>query len=505
MIVLSIYQSSGFGRRSEQTALLTGLSRRSEDWGINSVLNKKERKSILGYWSLRYLFTLIVGLVIIGAISTLWIRHTTIENRLNVTHLVAQEIADRIVSSNGRILEGPLFENILKDRSQALNFPEAPTAVVLDGDGRVLTSNRRPGKGVRLGEQVPSSLYEERESTIKLDQKTAYIISEPIQNNEETIGYVLLAQYKSILAKSNQEYGLLFILLFTLGLLGWLVIYYLTKQLTKPIQETIDAAKVVSEGNYEVTITQQPKEKELAELTETFQDMAGKLQKLELVRSELLAGVTHDLKTPVTSISGLLQAIRDEVVSEEEAREFLDLSLKETDRLKVMIQDLLTFNTFVAGSLPVYPKRQSMNDLLNELKRQWQTTEEIPFLHLDLPEDPVMVFVDENRVKQILMNLLLNAKQAMTVSSGQIKILLETEANTALIHVQDEGGGIPEQDQPYIFERFYRGSNKKLVVRGLGLGLSISSLLAKAQNGELHLMESSINGTTFTLRLPLAE
>ncbi|MCA0971951.1 HAMP domain-containing protein [Halobacillus litoralis] len=468
------------------------------------MLSNKKRRSILRFWSQRYLLTLLIGLVIIGTVSTLWIRQTTIENRLNITHLVAQEIADRIVSSNGRILEGPLFETILNDRSQILNFPEAPTAVVVDAEGRILTSNRRPGRDLRLGEQVPSSLYEEKESTISLDGRTAFIISEPILNNEETVGYVVLVQYKSVLAESNQEYRLLFILLLTLGLLGWLVIYYLTKQLTKPLKETVEAARKVSKGEYEVTITQHPKEKELAELTETFQDMAEKLQNLERVRSELLAGVTHDLKTPVTSISGLLQAIRDEVVSEEEAQEFLNLSLKETERLKIMIQDLLTFNTFVAGSLPVYPKRQAMNDVLKEIEQQWVRTEESTPLNIVLPQDSIIVSVDENRLKQILMNLLLNAKQAMKDDDGGITVVLEAKEGMALIHVQDEGSGIPDQDLPFIFERFYRGSNKKLRVRGLGLGLSISSLLAKAQEGELLVTETSESGTTFTLRFPLA-
>lgn len=474
-----------------------------EDWGINSVSNNKKHKSILRYWSQRYLFTLIIGLVIIGAISTLWIRKTTIENRLNVTHLVAQEIADRIVSSNGRILDGPLFEDILDERSQALHLKEAPTAIVLGAKGHIIASNRRPNKDIRIGEQVPSSLYGQSESTIELEQKTAYIISEPIQSNDQTIGYVVLVQYKSVLAESNQEYGLLFTLLFTLGLLGWLVIYYLTKQLSKPIKETVDAARKVSEGNYEVMITQQPKEKELAELTETFQDMAAKLKNLEEVRSELLAGVTHDLKTPVTSISGLLQAVRDEVVSEEEAREFLDLSLKETDRLKVMIQDLLTFNTFVAGSLPVHPQPQSLNNLLKEVEKQWASTEEPPPLKVYLPDSSVIVSVDEHRIKQILMNLLVNAKQAMTDRTGCITIKLEANHREAFVYVQDQGTGIPSQDQPYIFERFYRGMNKKLKVRGLGLGLSISSLLAKAQQGELELMDTSEEGTTFALRFPL--
>ncbi|WP_198162657.1 sensor histidine kinase [Halobacillus mangrovi] len=457
------------------------------------------------HWSLRYLTTLLIGLVIIAVISIVWIRKTTIENRLDLSHLVAQEISDRIVNTNGRILAGPLFKDILEERSTLLNLAQPPTAVVLSEDGRVIANNQGPGFPSQPNEQLPSSIYKTRESTLTLeDGEKAYIISEPIKNNSETIGYVVLVQRESTLANINQEYRLLAVLLASLGLLGWLVIFYLTKHLSRPIKETVQAARQVSQGDYDIQMSHPPKEKELAELTETFTEMADRLKKLENMRTELLAGVTHDLKTPVTSISGLIQAVKDGIVEEEEAQEYLELSMKEIERLQAMIGDLLSFNTFVSGSLPISNRKQQLMPILKDLQKQWATTEKTPELQLKLPKtSEILVNLDDHRVKQILMNLLINAKHSMAFKEGIIQLIVSDPYNGYVdFKIKDQGSGIAEKDKDLIFERFYRGESKKLQVSGLGLGLPLSQMLAQALGGDLFLEETSSEGTTFTLKIP---
>ncbi|UOQ43866.1 HAMP domain-containing histidine kinase [Halobacillus salinarum] len=463
---------------------------------------KNKPKTILQYWTNRYLITLLIGLGIIAAASLFWIRHITVENRLKLTHVVAEEIADRIVNTKGRILAGPLFSEILSKRIDSLELKELPVAVVVDQEGKIIVSNKKRNEFTRLNQEIPSSIYKNSQSVVILnDGDKAYVVAEPIKNDNDTIGYVILAQRKSSLASINQEYRLLAVMLISLGLLGWLVIYYLTKRLSKPINETVLAAKEVSEGNYEIDLSA-PKEKELIDLTNAFKDMAQKLKTLEQMRNELLAGVTHDLKTPVTSISGLIQAVKDEIVDQDEAKEYLSLSLKEIERLQSMIADLLSFNTFVSGSLPISPSTHELQKVLKEIKKQWQSTEKWPPLELTMPSPPIEAVIDENRIKQVLINLLINAKQAMG-KDGKLEIKLALSKNHWItVDVKDSGTGIPPEEESLIFERFYRGSQKKLSTRGLGLGLPFSRLLAKAHGGDLVLKKTSASGSTFTLYLP---
>src|SRR5690606_39001734 len=119
------------------------------------------------------------------------------------------------------------------------------------------------------------------------------------------------------------------------------------------------------------------KEQEVHDLVHSFKEMAQKLEQLEATRAELLAGVTHELKTPVTSISGLLQAVKDEVVTGEEAKDFLDISLKETTKMQVMINDLLEFNSFSANALPVTSEQHEANDLIEDMVHQWKLGQEM--------------------------------------------------------------------------------------------------------------------------------
>ncbi|WP_161487603.1 sensor histidine kinase [Paenisporosarcina indica] len=225
---------------------------------------------------------------------------------------------------------------------------------------------------------------------------------------------------------------------------------------------------------------------------------------MEELRSELLAGVTHDLKTPVASISGLLQAVNEDVVTEDEAKEFIEISLKETDRLQQMIASLLDFNAFAAGGIPIYPAKTLISPFVSRTFMQWQATlTDINLtIHVMKPTSELEVSIDPVKVEQILINLAQNARQASVSNSGQINVTFIEKRHHIEIRIQDNGSGISQEEQPFIFERFYRGSDKKLRVRGLGLGLSYSRMIARAHGGDLQLVESSNEGSTFCLVLP---
>ena len=259
---------------------------------------------------------------------------------------------------------------------------------------------------------------------------------------------------------------------------------------------------IVAEGHYHVDIPNESKEKEVYELIQSFKEMTKKLERLESLRTELLAGVTHELKTPVTSISGLLQALKDEVVTGEEAKEFLNISLNETEKMKTMVEDLLAFNQFATNAVPVNKAIHNSNEVVKDAVFAWQITqkEEVK-INLFMLTSTVEIAVDPIRFQQVMTNLLNNAYHAME-GKGEISIMMMESDTEIMIDVSDTGSGISQEEQPYIFERFFRGEEKKYKVRGLGLGLALSKMITQALGGDLILVKSSGEGTTFRILLP---
>ncbi|WP_423409164.1 ATP-binding protein [Heyndrickxia sp. MSNUG] len=460
----------------------------------------KKQTTLLRYWTTRYLFTLIAGLALLAAGSMWWIKQTTLENRLNLMEYLAVETADRVAQSNNND-DFDRFDRRLEERAKILQMENQPQLYITDLDGNVLNlgpSHRGPGGGPRHNAgQVPQEVFE-REDTVQeiaVNGVDVYAVKSPLKIDDRQTGWVVVMQSKADLSNVDQEYRLLIILLVGLGLLGWLVIYLLSKKILKPIQDVAQAAARVREGDYDITLDTEHTELEIYQLVTSFKEMTNRLIQLEQMRAELLAGVTHDLKTPVTSISGLVQAVRDGIVTGDESKGFLDITLKEIQRLQTMIADLLDFNSLAAGAFTIRTENCNMNKLVQEIGRQWQVTQNEPVdLNVIMPDYTIDKMTDPLRLQQIIINLLNNSFQAIG-KNGSISIIL----SDGRIDIKDTGSGIPEAEQAFVFERFFRGEQKKLKVRGLGLGLPFSKMLARALGADLILKESSPQGTTFSI------
>nr|WP_249745587.1 ATP-binding protein [Mesobacillus boroniphilus] len=450
------------------------------------------------YWTTRYLLTLIVGLLLLGAGSMWWIKQTTLENRLNLMEYLAVETADRFGQSIGNNDYGRL-DRRLEDRARLLQMENQPQLFITDLEGNILNTGPMHGGGGprHISGKVPQEIIAMEDSIKRVSENGTEIYSAkaPILIDDLQTGWVVVMQSADELADVDQEYRLLLILLLGLGLLGWVVIYLLTKRILKPIQDVARAASQVREGDYDINLDSGQKELEISELVTSFKEMTSRLIQLEQMRAELLAGVTHDLKTPVTSISGLVQAVRDGIVTGEERQEFLDITLKEIQRLQTMISDLVEFNSLAAGAFTIRTENCNMNKLVEEIGRQWQVTQnESVNLKVITPGHTIQAMTDPLRLQQILINLLNNSYQALGYG-GSISLIL----SEGRIDVKDTGSGIPEEEQALVFERFFRGEKKKLKVRGLGLGLPFSKMLARSLGADLILKESSQQGTTFSI------
>ncbi|WP_101845066.1 HAMP domain-containing sensor histidine kinase [Halobacillus sp. Marseille-P3879] len=454
------------------------------------------------YWTTRYVWTLVVGLLVIGLISAIWIRYQTLENRLSMMEFVAEQTAGRLVNE-GRVMPQEEEDIFVQGREDFMNMNSRPQLYILNQEGDVVFQDRPNGQN--MPEMFTSSLLDEEGSVqeVSSSSETFYIVKKPIEINSAMVGWVLLTESEKNLTTVDQEYWQLLFILVCLALLGWLAIYFLSRRLSKPIKGVAQAARELQAGNYGFHIqSENVREEEIYDLIHSFQEMSYKLKHLEELRSQLLAGVTHELKTPVTSISGMLRAVKDGIVEKEEAEEFIDISLKETEKLERMVLDLLAFNTFAANSVPLAKEVQSINRTVKDAVHRWevgQEREQIQLaLHL-LPED-VEIRVDPMRFQQIMTNLLNNAAYALG-GEGEIFIRLHSKQEEIHIDVEDTGTGIKDEEKAFIFERFYRGEDKKYKTGGLGLGLTFSKMIAQSLGGDLTLYESSSRGTIFRISL----
>lgn len=438
-------------------------------------------------------------------VSTLWIRHNAAQNRLDSIISFAEEIADGAVDLDGSLLADPRFSREIDRRQKFLGLGSDLIVFVVNSEGGFVYSTTVI-PSVELIRSISLTLDQDRDvqQFDTIEGGRYYVVKQPIKNGQNIIGSIIIVYPLRDINNSPEEIQFLILMLGGIALLGWIIIYTLTRKLAKPIKNVADAAKQIVEGNYDLVLDKNVKEQEIYDLIESFKDMAERLRKLEALRTELLAGVTHELKTPVTSISGLIQALKDGVVQGEEAQEFFEVCSSETARLQKMVEDLLDFNAFVTGDIKVEKENYNLNQLLQEISYQWLITQEDNYVTLNtrLPDKNIMIITDAMRLQQILYNLFNNAKQAST-SGANIDVLVYEQDDEIRIDIKDNGIGIPEEEQPYVFECFFRGRDKKYKVRGLGLGLSFSKMIMKALGGDLILNNSSSEGTTFTLVIPI--
>jgi two-component system phosphate regulon sensor histidine kinase PhoR len=234
-----------------------------------------------------------------------------------------------------------------------------------------------------------------------------------------------------------------------------------------------------------------------------FHDIT-ELKKLEQMRKDFVANVSHELKTPITSIKGFAETLLDGAMKDERALEhFLSIILKESERLQSLIQDLLDLSKIEQQGFQLQIETVNMTHLLEEMIVMFQGKAKEKDIHLQL-NAPQHVYIagDSNRLKQVFINLITNAL-TYTPKGGMVEVSVEQQNEEVLVHVKDTGIGIEEKEIPRIFERFYRVDKaRSRNSGGTGLGLAIVKHLVEAHHGYITVKSQVGKGTTFTVHFP---
>jgi signal transduction histidine kinase len=241
------------------------------------------------------------------------------------------------------------------------------------------------------------------------------------------------------------------------------------------------------------------------EVAERLNDRLDALSGTQKEQQQFIADVSHELRTPLTVLRGTLEVALEEDRPPEEYREAIGNALLETRHLARISQNILFLARGESGRVTLSFSNQDLGRFVTEVTRDLQPAAADHSLQLsvEVPEDPVIAFVDTGRMQQVLHNLLENSFR-YTHPGGTARVRLSRSANEARIEVADSGEGIREADLPFVFERFFRSDRaRRAYSGGSGLGLSIVRWIVEAHKGRVEIESEVDRGTTVAVVLPL--
>jgi signal transduction histidine kinase len=281
------------------------------------------------------------------------------------------------------------------------------------------------------------------------------------------------------------------------------VSWWLSRRITRPVQQLTTAAEAVAQGNFDRTVQINSRD-ELGRLSHTFNDMTTRLQAARQMQVDFVADVSHELRTPLTSIKGTIETLRDGAVNDLDVRDrFLETVETETDRLIRLVNDLLVLSRADSAALNLSRKPINVGELVQLVAER--LTEQAHALDLTLrvevESNVPPAWADTDRIEQVLRNLMDNAlKYSHPGGSITLRVSITPE-RLVLVQVIDRGIGIPAAELPRVGERFYR-ADKARARGGHGLGLAIAQSLIRAHGGELWLESEEGVGTMASFTLP---
>lgn len=282
-----------------------------------------------------------------------------------------------------------------------------------------------------------------------------------------------------------------------------ITIFNLYTRFGRPLEELFNAINAVEEGNLSARAPDN-KSDMFSELFKRFNKMVGELERAEQQRRNLTADIAHELRTPLHIIQGNLEGILDGVY--QPTSQHINNTLDETKLLARLVNDLQTLSLAETGQLPLHPTRFLLADLIQDLTSSFSS--QAVFLGIDLKAniaDPnLQITADYDRLNQVLSNLISNALRH-TPKGGMISLDASSIEKRVRIEVKDTGYGIPADDLPFIFDRFWRGDKSRTDRTNSGLGLAIAKQLVQAHGGEINVESEVGKGTSFFIEMPNKE
>jgi heavy metal sensor kinase len=329
------------------------------------------------------------------------------------------------------------------------------------------------------------------------------ILTTPVMENKR-LSYIVqvaspLAQPHAVLR--NLRFSLLFLLPLTAILTG-LSGVFLVQLTLRPVNQMIETIHQITAENLKLRLIIPGTKDEIESLAKTFNQMITRLDEAFTSQRQFMEDISHELKTPLSVLKGELEVALKRIRSAQEYETTLHSSLEEVNHLAGIVENLLTLARFDAKTTTLQAASVDLNLLIKDTLEAISVLAVQKNVTLQLKGDHVAdVLADKNQLKRMVLNILDNAIK-YTPPGGTISVDLRRQKDSADIDITDTGIGIPENELPHIFDRFYRVDKSRSSI-GFGLGLSIAQSIAMAHGGRIYVKNNVPQGTIFTISLPI--
>lgn len=338
-------------------------------------------------------------------------------------------------------------------------------------------------------------------------QENMLSVFAPITADYKVKGYVVIHKpISSMQEEANSLLTISYLMLVILFLLSLIILIFFTEIVYIPLRKITEATEQYASGNmhYEFTVES---EDEMGYLAATLSYMASEIARSEDDQKKFVANVSHDFRSPLTSIKGYLEAMIDGTIPPEMHGKYLAIVLNETERLTKLTNSLLTLNNLNTKGIMLSRSDFDINGVIRNVAASFEGTcrERTIAIELVLTGDEMYVYADVDKIQQVLYNLLDNAIK-FSHHDSIIKMETTEKHNKIFVSVKDSGIGIPKDDLKLIWDRFYksdlsRGKDKK----GTGLGLSITKEIIRSHGENINVISTEGVGTEFIFSLPKSD
>lgn len=468
------------------------------------------RKTLYLKFLVAYIIFGIFGFLIVSIFISQYTYQRMLKNKAATfykeANLIAETYASDLYSSNRTLSE-------VKQQIDELDSFFNATIWIINPSGRMVLSSKLPlsvDDSVIIEGFDPtitgSSYYTTGTFFDSFDEEVLSVFA-PIIADYKVKGYVVIhSSLHDISMESDSYLQICYLLLIILLALSMIILFFFTEMVYIPLKKITYATEQYASGNLHYELNVEGND-EIGYLAATLSYMASKIAQGEDNQKKFIANVSHDFRSPLTSIKGYLEAMLDGTIPPEMHEKYIGIVLSETERLTKLTNGLLSLNNLNTGGIALDITDFDINNAIRKTASSFEGTciKKSIGIDLVLTGDLLLVHADEDKIKQVLYNLLDNA---IKFSPANSSITIETteKHSKVFVSVKDQGIGIPKDDQKLVFDRFYksdlsRGKDKK----GTGLGLSIVKEIIMAHNEHINVISTEGVGSEFVFTLPKSE
>lgn len=437
---------------------------------------------------LESLFIVVITQYYLGGVERILVNHA--ETAVNFFNRYADQ-GDIYVKSNY------IFEN--------MDVEENALVEVLDLNGKIVIDSTGSGSDeiVTTGDfiQALSGRTDTWKGRSELNE-LIIAVSSPIYDENNIVGVL---RYVSSLEPTYKIIGNYIFIVAVCGAAVIVVAFMfgrlMSRRILVPIQELVRVTEEVAQGNYKVTAIKYHND-EIGQLVDAVNIMTKEITKSDQAKNEFISSISHELRTPLTSIKGWAETLQDLQDDPTVVDEGLDIISKETDRLIILVNDLLDFSKLQGHRIELKKEEFAINQLLADIHNQFAVRCHQERIKMTLLTDnkECWVVADYNRLKQVFINIVDNAMKFTTGRPrAEIKISSQVLDDQVVMIIEDNGSGISLEDLKRVKEKFYKGSSNK---SGTGLGLSIASEIMELHGGKMLIDSTQGKGTKVVLVMP---